>query len=466
MRTPTALTGTAALASWAAAQGVVELEPALSETVTVRLLDYAANVAGGSDRRAVRTLGAYAASAPGDVPLPGGGTTSAELAPLVWGAASHVLESDDTHQPSSTHPGAVVWSAVLLAGAEFGASRDELARAAVVGYEVMCRLGETSGPINEYSRGFHPTGTCGVFGAATAVGVLLGLDAQTLQSALGIAASFSSGSMSFLTNGAWTKLLHPGNAARQGVLAARLAALGYKGPADPLSRPHGYFAGHAPQDAADVNAPAEGDVLAIQATSIKAHGCCRYEQGPIDAVLALRRDIGFGPDDIAAVRIGVLAGGWDIVAEPIEAKRRPASVVDSQFSMPFGAALALVRGSASPADHTDAALHDEQILRVADLVECRTDPSLDSEYPRTWPASVEIELRDGSTHALRIDYPKGDPENPFTREELAARVRSFAPWAEAAAVESVAFACITGNATAIVDAIAACFAPHREEEQE
>jgi 2-methylcitrate dehydratase PrpD len=392
-----------------------------------------ANVSGGAEREPVRVLAQYATRFPGPFPLPGGGTTGAEWAAFVWGAAAHVLECDDTHQPSSTHPGAPVLSAALAVAAETGASLESVVRAAVAGYEVMCRLVATVGPRAEYGRGFHPTGTAGVFGAAAAAGLVLGLDAPRLRAAMGIASSLSSGSMTFLVDGAWNKILNPGHAASAGITAARLAERGFKGPADPFSPPHGYLAGHG--DGTELAAVLDGlgeDALAIHRTSIKAHGCCRYEQAPVDAVLALRARHGLGPDDVEAIRVGVLGAGWSIVAEPAEAKRRPASTVDAQFSMPFGAAVALVRGSAAPADHDEAAVADPAIRRVMERVHCHRDERLDAQYPAKWPASVEIELRDGTVVSEYVEFPKGDPENPLSRDELVAKLDSLAPGVAAA----------------------------------
>jgi 2-methylcitrate dehydratase PrpD len=416
------------LCSWVAGWRERELDADAAAIARVRLLDYVANVAGGSDREPVRVLAGYAARFAGAFPLPGGASAATEWAACVYGAAAHVLECDDTHQPSSTHPGAPVLSAAVALAAETGASMETVVRAAIAGYEVMCRLAATVGPRQEYARGFHPTGTAGVFGAAAAAAVVLGLDERGIQGALGIGSSMSSGSMTFLVDGAWNKILNPGHAAASGITAAQLAQRGFKGPADPFSPPHGYFAGHADEDGlAAMLAGLDQDELAIHRTSIKAHGCCRYEQAPIDAILALRAAHGIAPDDVAAVHVGVLSAGWQIVAEPMDAKRRPASTVDAQFSMPFGAAVALVRGSASPADHARDALADPEIRRLMQRVHCHRDEQLDREYPAKWPATVDIELTDGRRVTEHVDFPKGDPENALSREELVTKLATLAP---------------------------------------
>ena len=428
------------LARWVAGWRRRPLEPALEATARVLVLDWAANVLGGAEREPVRVLARHAAARhPGPFPLPGGGTAAADWAAWVYGASAHVLECDDTHQPSSSHPGAPVISSALVAAVEAGATLGDVARAMVAGYEVMCRLGCTSGPAAEYARGFHPTGTAGVFGAAAGVAVVLGLDARGVAAALGVAGSLSSGSMSFLAGGGQNKILNAGHAAYAGLTAARLAEGGFRGPDDPFSAPHGYLAGHNPDaDPGSIAAGLGEAPLAIARTSLKAHGCCRYEQAPIDAVLALRAEHAIDPADVAAVRVGVLSAGWALVAEPLAAKRRPANVVDAQFSLPFGAAIALLRGRAMPADHDEAALGDPDVQALMDRVHPYRDPELDARWPAQWPAEVTIELRDGRTLHARVDHPKGDPENPLSPAELREKLAGLAPAADPAARDRLA----------------------------
>lgn len=424
------------VAEWSYERGVRPLEPQLEHTFRSRLLDFSANVVGGAASPASAVVRSYTLRFPGAVPVPGG-ASAAEAAALAYGVAAHVLECDDTHQPSSTHPGAVVFATALPLAVELNATLADVARAVVVGYEVMCRLGEAAGPAEQYARGFHPTGTCGVFGAAATAATLLGLSQQQLATALGVAASFSSGSMAFLEGGGWSKLLNAGHAAAAGITVALLTESGYAGPNESIAGPHGFLVGHSGEQRLEL-LEAGDQPSAIERTSVKAHGCCRYEQGPIDAILRLKAEHGFAADDVERVRIGMLSAGWGIVAEPLDAKRRPTTTVQSQFSMPFGAALAIARGRAAPADHSEANLADPELHRVMDIVECYRDPDLDAEYPGRWPAVVQILLRDGTELEERVDFPKGDPENPLSDDELLDKFRALVPDASESNVRSLA----------------------------
>src|SRR3989442_249999 len=161
-------------------------------------------------------------------------------------------------------------------------------------------------------------------------------------------------------------------------------------------------------------------------TSVKPHACCRYMQGPIDAVLALRAAHRIEPDQVERVEVGMLAAGFPIVCEPAEAKCRPASVVEAQFSLPFGVAVALARGAASPAEFAPACLRDPTVGGLMERVVGVRDPALDAAFPRAWPCWVRIALRGRPPLEAHIEHPRGDPESFLTPAEPR---RSIAPLA-------------------------------------
>jgi 2-methylcitrate dehydratase PrpD len=349
----------------------------------------------------------------------------APQAAIANGAAAHAIEMDDTHQGGSIHLGAVVFPAALAAAQLAGSSGDAVLRAAVGGYEVAARLAMAVQPAEHYGRGFHPTGTCGAFGAAAAAGLLLDLDAAGLATALGIAGSQASGLLEFLADGAWTKRLHPGWSAAAGLHAAALAGAGFRAPATVLEGRFGFL--HAYSDTpidAPLAAPAGG--FELMRTGIKPHACCRYMQAPIDAALALRAAHGIDADTVERIEVGIVAAGFPIVCEPIAQKRRPRSVVDEQFSLPFGVAVALARGAASPQEFVIETASDPRVVALMDRVEPVRDPALDAHYPHVWPAWVRISLRDGRTLEERVTHPLGDPEHFPDAAALERKFRALA----------------------------------------
>ncbi|MBX5451120.1 MmgE/PrpD family protein [Thermogemmatispora sp.] len=371
-----------------------------------------------------------------------GQRAEAAWAALVNGVAAHGLEMDDVENRSSLHPGVAVFPAVLALAEQLASPIADVYAAVVAGYEVTLRLGAALNPASAYARGFHPTALCGTFGAAAASARLLGLSAEQTAQALGIAGSMAAGSLAYLDDGAWTKRLHPGWSAHAGITAARLAAAGFRGPQEILSGRYGFL--HAYSDASqpeELQPPASLEDLAILRVSLKPYACCRYMHGPIDCLLAIRRQHAPDPQRILRVRCGVLSAGRGLVADPIEAKRRPNNIVDAQFSMPFGAAVALISGQAGRSVFSDSWLQHPTVCSLMQRVDCESDPELDRYYPAEWRATASVEMDDGRIFSASVRYPLGDPENPLSEEQLTERFHELA----AASIEE------PSRRTAIID---------------
>jgi 2-methylcitrate dehydratase PrpD len=334
------------------------------------------------------------------------------------GAASHSLEMDDVANEASLHPGVATISAAFDAAYLGNASGGQFIEAVVAGYEVMIRLGICLNPTAHYKQGFHPTATCGTFGAAVTAGKLLGLNQAEMVNALGIAGSQAAGSMEFLTGGAYTKRLHPGWAAHSGIVAALLAKNGFTGPDTIIEGQSGFLKAYSSQSDLSKLFVDWGHPYKIEQTSIKPHSCCRYKQGPLDCILEIMRRHSLKSEDIETVTIAVLKTGVPIVAEPKEVKYHPKSVVDAQFSMPFGAAVAILNGRATLNEYTEENLQAPAVREMMARVVCVQDDEIERDFPKKWSAKVSIKTKCGKTYSTKIDSPKGDPENPLTWDEL------------------------------------------------
>ena len=339
-------------------------------------------------------------------------------AALANGTSSHSLELDDVTNEASLHPAVAIFPAAFAACEMANKNGKRFIEGAVLGYDVMIRLGKALGPKEHYSRGFHPTGTCGTFGATAAVAKILGLSEAQMVSAFGIAGSQAAGSMEFLAQGAWTKRMHPGWAAHNGIIASVLAKKGFKGPSTILEGRDGFL--HAYSLNADANKVLEdiGSSFEIMRTSIKPHACCRYMQPPIDAILKIIKEHQIKAEEVEKVTLGILRAGFPIIATPEELKYNPKSVVDAQFSMPFGAAAAILYGETSLNQFREKIIQSPEMKQMMDRVLCVEDPELEKVFPKQWPATAEVKTKDGRTFSARIDYPKGDPENPLSWDEL------------------------------------------------
>jgi 2-methylcitrate dehydratase PrpD len=262
-------------------------------------------------------------------------------------------------------------------------------------------------------------------GAAVTAAKILKLPQKEMTHAIGIAGSQAAGSMEFLSTGAFTKRLHPGWAAHSGILAALLARENFTGPETIIEGKFGFLHAYSPRSSPDKILKDWGRPYEIMKTSIKPHACCRYKQGPIDGILKIMREQGLKATDIEKVTVGILKTGFPIIAQPKERKYNPRSVVDAQFSMPFGAAAAILYGKATLDEYTPAIINSSQVRQMMAKIICVENPELEKEFPKKWPASVTLLTKDGHEHSVKIEYPKGDPENPLTWNELIDKFRNL-----------------------------------------
>jgi 2-methylcitrate dehydratase PrpD len=353
--------------------------------------------------------------------------TLPEFAALANGAAAHSVELDDTHQAGSIHPGVVIFS-TAIALSEIYPKIDfaQFVAAVVAGYEVAARLGMALQPKSHYELGFHPTPTCGVFGAAVTAAKLLRLSEEQMLSAVGIAGSMAAGSLEFLADGTWTKRLHPGLAAQNGILAANLAAEGFKGPATILEGRDGFLWAYSRKSKPELVTQDLGQDFEIMRTSIKPHACCRYMQAPIDGLIELATEHDIHPEQVERIEIAVLEAGWPLICEPQKRKYSPSNVVDAQFSMPYGAAVALTDRAAGLDQFTRDSFHSPQIKTLMRKVVLQKNMHIEKNFPEEWPAIVQIHLTNGKQFEKHIRFPKGDPENPLTWQELTTKFQSLA----------------------------------------
>ena len=339
-------------------------------------------------------------------------------AALATGTAAHSIELDDVINESSLHPAVAIMPAALAASFISNCSGQLFIKGIVLGYEVMSRLGIALQPTAHYSQGFHPTGTCGTMGAAIAAAKILGLSNKAMGYALGIAGSQAAGSMEFLTDGTMTKRLHPGWAAHSGVMAALMAREGFSGPETVLEGRFGFLHAYSPDSKIEKLLDTWGAPFQVMRASIKPHACCRYMQGPIDGIIQLMKKHDLKEKNIKKVTLGILKTGFPLVVDPLQTKMNPKSIVDAQFSMPFGAAVAIVYGRAFLDQFTMENLKSQKIKKVMEKVHCVSDPNLETQFPKKWKASVTIETTEGQQMTQQVIYPKGDPENALTDSEL------------------------------------------------
>jgi 2-methylcitrate dehydratase PrpD len=316
------------------------------------------------------------------------------------------------------HPSAPLLPAVLAVAEKTGASGKDVILAFVVGLEVECKVGSAIGA-GHYARGWHPTATLGTLGAAAACAKLLRSDVAATRATLGIATSLAGGTRQNF--GTMSKPLHAGIAARNGVMAASLAAKGFTADASIIEAPLGFLHlfGVGDQDAEKAVASlGEPFDIISPGISVKLYPCCYATHRAVDAALQLHKETDIEPRRIARVEVRVSRG----TAIPL-IHHRPQTGLEGKFSMEYCLAAALLDGRINLASFSDEAVQRPQaqeLLRRVEMVEG------EQGQPIVGPATVTVILDEGSQHTRHVETPRGEPKAPLTWEELVAKYKDCA----------------------------------------
>ncbi len=335
------------------------------------------------------------------------------------GNLAHSLDFDDTHARGSIHPSAPIVPAAFAAAEMVGAHGRDIVAGIVAGYEVQIRLSMALKPSDHYARGFHPTATCGAFGAAAAAARIFGLDADRVANAFGLAGSQAAGSMQFLLDGAWNKPFHTGYAAMNGLIAASFAAEGFRGAGDAIEGKAGFLHAYAPDADPEVAVAGLGEKFETMEIAVKPYPSCRYGHAAMDALIDLRAANDIDYHEIESVEVGLPRTGWNLIGDPESDKQNPKNYVDGQFSMPFVAAVALRDGKMgwdSYAPH----LQDGDTLALCRRIRSVVDPQVEAEFPAHMGGLVRVHTGRGDFEKMVV-IARGEPGNFLTSAEMRAK---------------------------------------------
>jgi 2-methylcitrate dehydratase PrpD len=331
-------------------------------------------------------------------------------ATLVNGVMLGAFEAE--HVGHAAHPSASVFPATLAVAESYHADGQAFVLAMLLGYEVVCRVGAAQTRATEDERGFHNPGVNGAFGAAAAVGKLLGLDAEKLTSALGVAGSHACGLIEFVFEGAMTKRLHPGRAAQLGLESALFAQRGFQGPSTVLEGVHGYLQAYSPGPRPERLVANLGRTWLAGDITTKAYPCHSTHQAVVHALVELKRAQPVDQRDLGNVHVFVEPRA----AEARFQERAPRTLLGAQYSLPFACAMALVRDIADPYAYNESALSDSGILELASRIEVSANEGTE-----------RVEWEVGGRHLVlaAADYP-GALSRPLSFDEAIDRLRRYA----------------------------------------
>lgn len=331
-------------------------------------------------------------------------------AALINGISSHVLDYDDTHLKTIIHPAGPVASAILALAETQTITGYDFLTALILGAEVECRIGNAVYP-HHYDRGWHITGTAGVFGAAAAAGKLLGLSKQQMRWAFGIAGTQSSGFREQF--GTMTKSFHPGRAAQNGLTSALMAKAGFDSSERILEAPRGFACTMSDKQDWNEIIGGLGEHWEAAQNSYKPFACGIVIHPAIDGCIQLRDTLG---ERVAQVE------SMHLTAHPLvlelTGKRDPQTGLEGKFSVFHAAACALLRGDGAPTAFTDEVVRLPQIIALRDQITATPDPDCHSAS-----VTIEVRLKNGEVITKHVDRAIGSIDVPLTDEQVAQKFR-------------------------------------------
>lgn len=400
------------------------------DNAKIFMLDTLGCILSGSQIQSGKSVVAAAMNVSGDgecTIFGSGKKTNAMLAALANGLSGHSQDYDDDHREGTQHSSVAVLPAVMALAEKHKKSGADVLLAYIYGSDITIRAGEAFLGTSYYS-GWHPTGTCGVMGAAGGAAKVLGLDAEQTTNALGVAGSEAAGLGEFNQAGAWTKRFHAGHSAMGGVLAAYMGEQNYFGPPTVFEGRHGFLNGFSfkgtkedphPEGIYDANKLIVnfGKKWEMADNSIKLHSCCRFSNNLCDCAIDIFNQ-GIDINEIESIHAEVNEFTKYNLCYPEDVKKHPLNPVNAQFSLYYEIACGLVKGRVLPESFTQEAIKDERIARLSDLITWEVLPEFEAVYPDRYPARVTVKTKDGKTYVGEVAYPKGDPEYPASKEEV------------------------------------------------
>jgi 2-methylcitrate dehydratase PrpD len=314
--------------------------------------------------------------------------------------SGHAHDFDDSNMVLGGHPSVVLYPAALAIGEEAKATGAQVLDAYIAGFEVIMAIARAVN-FEHYEKGWHPTATLGVFGAAAAAASLLALDETQCAHALGLAASMSSGVKANFGTGA--KPLQVGEASRRGVLCAQLAAEGATSSANALEGKQGFFEvynGAGRYRANELASIGDGLELLGSGYKFKKYPCCGSTHAPVDAASALKKQHGFAASDIAGVRVAMNARRRPHVDRPVVADELAA-----KFSVQFTVAAALADGGVGLRHFTDASIRRPDLQDLLKRVELADLEGGNAALAQA--CEVTVQMHSGATHSLRVEDAQG-----------------------------------------------------------
>lgn len=328
------------------------------------------------------------------------------------GLNAHALDFDDGTNSGIIHLGSPIFSLLLPLAQRYDTSIEDLLRAAIIGYEASYTMAVSIQPKHK-ALGFHATGTCGMLGATLAAAYMLGFTEEERYQAFATACVSASGMLKVLDDGSELKPYNVAKTALLSLTSLQLAKSGFKGHADPLGGYRGFLKMMSGDENTEIKPTLLNGTYAIMKSYTKPYASCRYTHPPVEAAIHLRNQYGIKPEDVQNIKVET----YDLAVsghDHTEAK----GAYSAKMSTPYSVAVALAYGKAGLQEFGDEVLGNEEIKALAKKVQVVSDEDFSRIFPEKQSALVTITTTDSNTYTDRVDFPKGEPENPMTETEF------------------------------------------------
>ena len=345
------------------------------------------------------------------------------------GLNAHALDFDDGTNSGIIHLGSPIFSLLLPLAQRYGIGTEQMLKAAIVGYEASYTLAVSIQPGHK-AMGYHATGTCGTIGASLAAAYMLGFSEEERFQTFAAACVAASGMLKVLDDGSELKPYNVAKTALLALTALGMAKAGFQGHADPLGG-RGFLKMMTGREDVELKPVLLNGTYAIMKSYTKPYASCRYTHPAVEAAIRLRDRVNAD----AVKRIDIRT--YDLAVSGHDHTEIPGSY-SAKMSIPYATAAGLLFGKAGLQEFSEEQVKDETILALTRKVHVQADDALSSVFPAVQAAVVEI-VTDGGTFSERVDYPKGEPENPLTDTEFRTRYDGLMAYAgiDAAVGESV-----------------------------
>lgn len=356
----------------------------------------------------------------------GGIKVDAARAAFINGFHAHSLEMDDGHRFGMLHPGATVISAVLAISEQEKLSFDQMQKGIVLGYEAAVKLAICLQPGHKM-LGYHTTGTCGTVGAAIGCAVAMEMNREQLKAVLSAAATCASGVLKIQEDASQLKAYNVAHASMEGVMAAMIGRTGLRGSDDILGGDRGFLQIHSTTVDFE-KLILEESYYEIQRIYVKPYAACRHCHSALEAVMKVKhlfKTSGYIPeaDNIEEIRIDTY-----LLAICGHDHTKIRGIQSAKMSMPYSVAAAYFLDGCGVDAFSIKRITDNDILELVKKVVIFENPEFTALSPEKRIAEVIIRTKQGERKSYRVDYAKGEPENPMTNEEIQTKFVGLMSW--------------------------------------